>query len=386
MIKNICSIAIFFLLLATANGLHAQERKHKQALPSKQVQPLKDVKSKEIVAEFPCNDIAMVFVENILRRVSIRVTNEHKVRLVTTVYYQGDPGYTDAEWFRQLRLSISGDPANVVVKSDMPQRPGAKKALPSMPPRPAADTLVANGIAVFDSLGNRVNRKSDVMRNIVLYIPAGASLDIESRYSDISIESNVNELKLRLTNGSCTMMNAHKLTVIGLYGNVYSGNIDQADIDIAYGQWKAKNITALNINSKYSSIELENAAQVKMVSEGDQFEIEDADEIVARKNYGDLRVTSLRRLLDLTGVNADVKVRSIDATVTLVKIDDQYADLRLPVDRLKDYTVNIDCKGCNIYAPFEKPPVSDASFNVTVGSGHATALQLKCNNCTLDFK
>jgi len=370
-----------------AGGLSAQVGGKKKAMPVKMARPpLKDVKSKEIVTEFSCNDNATVFLENILRRVNIRTTHENKVRLVTTVYYQGDPHFTDADWLQKLELGISGTPENVVVKSGNLKRPGAKVATPSMPLKRVPDTLIANGIAVFDSSGNWVNRKSDIRRNITLYVPAGVKLDIENKYADINLENNVNELKLRLANGGVTMMDVQKLTVISVYGNVYARNVVNADIEITNGRYKAKNSDALIINSKNSAIELDMVNQLKMVSQADQYEIEEANEIVATKNYGDLRVTGLKSLLDLTGINANIKIRSISPGTHLIKIDDQYADLRLPVDNLKDYTVSFEGKGCNIYAPFEKPTTPDTPFDVTVGTGRTTSFHVKCNNCTVDFK
>ena len=123
-----------------------------------------------------------------------------------------------------------------------------------------------------------------------------------------------------------------------------------------------------------------------MISNDDQYEMEAAGVISGGKNYGSLRVNTLKNSLDLTGVNADIKVHNIEAGVSFVKIDGQYADLRLPVDNLKDYTVIFEGRGSNIYTPFERVHATDSSFNVKVGTGKKNAFRLKCSNCTLDMK
>lgn len=385
--KKITGITMMLLLLLLASSdLGAQTKKKGGNAPHKERRPLTDVKSKEIVTEFPCDDRATIFLENILRRVNIRTTNEPKVRLVTTVYYQGDPAYTDAEWLELLHLGISGNAHNVVVKSNMPGRPAIKTAPPSLPLKRTADTLIANGIAVFDSSGKWVNRKSDIRRNIILYIPVSAKLDIESKYSDVSLENNLEEVKVRLANGSCTMMDVMKLTVNSVYGNIYAGNIRTADADIANGRFKAKTIMALDVHSKNAVVELDLAQSVKMVSEADRYEIEEAETITGTTNYGDLRVTALKTSLDLTGVNANVKLRFIDPAATLIKIDDKYADLRLPIGYIKNYTVDFEGANSDVYAPFEKAGATDTSFKSAIGTGKGTSFQLKCNNCTVDFK
>jgi hypothetical protein len=167
---------------------------------------------------------------------------------------------------------------------------------------------------------------------------------------------------------------------------VYASNIGHAEIGLNHGWFHAKDISTLVITSKVSTVELGAVGQVKMFSNDDQYEMDAAGVISGGKNYGSLRVNTLKNSLDLTGVNADIKVHNIEPGVSLVKIDGQYADLRLPVDNLKDYTVNFEGTGSNLYTPFERLHATDSSFNVKVGTGKKNSFQLKCSNCTVDMK
>ena len=114
--------------------------------------------------------------------------------------------------------------------------------------------------------------------------------------------------------------------------------------------------------------------------------MEEAGVIGGGKNYGSITVDTLKNSLDLKGVNDDIKVHIIEPGVSVVRIDGQYADLRLPVDNLKDYTVNFEGRGSNLYTPFERPHATDTSFNVTVGTGKKNSFRLKCSNCSVDMK
>lgn len=385
-------ISAIFMLMATSK-LIAQPTK-KQWKGEKKNIILKDVKSKEITTEFPCNANATIFLENMFRRVNVRISNENKVRLVTSVYYQGDPGFTDEEWLQKLGLRISGNANNVVVKSGNLNQPGAKQepiapkpAAPDQPVKVKVDSIT-NGVAIFDSMGNWTNRKSDIRRNLILYIPANAKLDIESKYSDIFLEENIKDLKVRLNGGGLTMKDAEKLVLNSVYGNIYAGKISDAELEITNGRLIAANITKAYITSQSSGIELGIAGDLTLSSTNDQIEIEELGSIKGNKNYGDLRITSLKKTIDLTGINANVRIRSIDPEVTLVKIDDQYADIRLSLTGIKNYSVEFEGTGGNVYASFEKTAVTESSFKARVGDANAKPLlfQLKCNNCSVDFR
>jgi hypothetical protein len=83
-----------------------------------------------------------------------------------------------------------------------------------------------------------------------------------------------------------------------------------------------------------------------------------------------------------------MRIRNISPSVTLIKMGNQYADLRLPVSTLNNYTVAFEGSGGNVYSPFEKIKITDESFKALVGNPNdkPTIFQLKCNNCTVDFK
>jgi len=388
MVRNsILLIACLFLGMI-GGQLHAQE-----------------VKVIEVTDEFPCDAVATVFIGNIIRRVTVLTTHENKVRLVTTVAYEGKSGYSNEEWLEKLELKVSGTAGDVNVKCGNMQPMGNKDPrsfpsspiqaptpfdrrhhTPDLPQRQRRNNLTPNGTVVFDSLGNWLYKKGNIRRNIIVYVPVGSKLDIDSRYAEIILDSNIREVNARIMSGGLTMKDADKLVLNSAYGSVYASNIGNAEVGLNHGWFHAKDISTLEINSKVSTVELGALGQVKMISNDDQYDMEEAGVISGRKNYGSLRVITLRNLLDLTGVNADIKVHNIEPGVSVVKIDGQYADLRLPVDNLKDYTVTFEGKGSNLYTPFERLHATDSFFNVTVGTGKKNSFRLKCSNCTVDMK
>ena len=358
-------------------------------LPRKAVPALKDVHSREVVSEFPCTPNASIVLQNIMRRINIRTSTDNKVKLVTRAYFQGNPPFTDEEWLSKLELAISGTANNVLVTSGNLQKPNKKFSTPhQMNDNIRRGDTVFNSITIFDSLGNWVNRQSSVKHNVILYVPAGVKLEVESKYADVILENTIGEVKVRITNGGFTMMDADKLFATSVYGTIYAANIKDAEVDLTNGRLTAKNIGTLDINSKNSTIDLDKTGKLKMISQADQFQIEEAQTISGQKNYGDLRLTTLTGALDIGGVNADMRIRNISPSVSLIKMGNQYADLRLSVSTLKNYTVAFEGTGGNVSTPFEKSAVTGDSFKATIGNANdkPTVFQLKCNNCSVDFK
>jgi hypothetical protein len=401
MVKNSIGLKACLLLCMIGGGLHAQDRNTDSSSKEKDRPSADEVKMIEVTEEFPCDSIATVFIGNNIRRVTVLTTHENKVRLVTSVAYEGKPGYTNEEWLEKLELKVSGTPGNVNVKcgnmrpidngEPISVRPSFKpysrgRRMPDQPQKQRLDNLTPNGTVVFDSRGNWLYKKGNIRRNIIVYVPVGSKLDIDSRYAEIILDSNIREVKARITNGSMTMKDADGLVLNSTYGIVYASNIGHAEVELYHGWFHAKDLSTLRINSKASTVELGALGQINMISNDDQYEMEEAGAISGEKNYGSITVITLTNSLDLTGVNADIKVHNIEPGVSVVKIDGQYADLRLPVDNLKDYTVKFEGSGSNLYTPFERLHATDSSFNVTVGTGKKNSFRLKCSNCTVDMK
>ena len=387
---NTINLKVWLFLCMIGSGLHAQD--------------LKTEKLIEVTDEISCNANVTVFIGNIIRKVRVVTTHENKVRMVTTVAYEGKSGYTNEDWLNKLELKVSGTAGDVNVKCGNMQpmskaeigsfprsfpsfrRPNPSHRAPDLPQRQRLNNLTPNGTVVFDSQGNWLYKKNNIRREIILYVPVGSTLDIDSRYAEIILDSNISEVNARIMSGAITMKDADRLVLNSSYGSVYASTIGHAQVGLNHGWFHAKDITTLEINSKTSTVELGALGQVKMSSNDDQYEFESAGVVGGEKNYGSLRIITLINSLDLSGVNADIKVHNIEPGVSTVKIDGQYADLRLPVDNLTDYTVDFEGRGSNLYTPFDRPHATDSSFNITVGTGKKNSFRLKCSNCTVDMK
>jgi len=237
------------------------------------------------------------------------------------------------------------------------------------------------------------------------------------------ISGNLNKLNVDITNGGLEIQDVANLTLRSKYANISTGNIKYGEVELINGRLIMKDANELDLDTKYATVEAGMVKKITLRSTNDEYEIEEVGSLQGRKNYGNLRITKLHNSFELDGTNADVKVRNITASLESIKINNKYADIRLPMREVKNYSVTYLGAYSTVYAGFEKKPVivekealtksgnakedglaenlrsinrslarstgdgdSDGHFTATVGDGKGAKLDLKCQNCTVDFK
>ena len=382
----------------------------------------KDLKSKEVSIELAASKTADIYVENTQRSIQIKTWDQPKVKVVTTVYYEGEgTKVSDEEWFEKLNITVKSLGNSIRIKSGTVSSSGSY----TVGGNSWAWSSGTSGVAVFNSNGENIGTKSNIKRYVTIYMPMANKLDIESKYADVTIANNIGKLNADITNGNLELQDATTLTLRSKYANVSAGSIKTAEIEFINGRFNARDVEDLDIDTKYSTIEIASAQKVNLVSTNDEYEFDEVGTLQGRKNYGNLRISKLAKSIDMDGTNADIKVRNILASVDVIRFNNKYADIRLPLRNLKNYTVNYVGAYSNVYANFEKKPwvanevikvdddavtkqvdkamrmamkmaekygdsdvnsSIDYKFIAKVGDGKGTKIDMKCQNCTVDFK
>jgi hypothetical protein len=392
----------------------------------------KDLKSKEISTEVTASKALDIYIENNNRNLEIKTWDQPKVKLVTTIYYEGEEGtkVSDEEWFEKLNISVRAASASIKIKSGTVSG-GSYTINGSSFGWSSSSGVGRNDVAVFNEKGQSIGTQSKLKRNVTIYVPKENKLDIETKYAEVLISGNLNKLNVDITNGGLEMQDVTNLTLRSKYANISAGNIKTGEVELINGRFIAKDADDLDLDTKYASIEAGTIKKLILRSTNDEYEIEEVGTLQGRKNYGNLRITKLNNSLDLDGTNADIKVRNIAATLESIRINNKYADIRLPMRNVKNYSVAYQGAYSTVYAGFDKKPVeektstaktetsaapklstkeedlitasiraanravkaaqfedgnSDNHFTATVGDGKGAKLDLKCQNCTVDFK
>lgn len=394
-----------------------------------------DLKTKEVSKEVSVPKGGEIYIENASRNIIIKTWDQPKVKVTTTVYYDGESKLTDDEWLEKVNLFLKTLGSSVKVKS------GSIGGSSFYSSGSGGFTYYGpggsgSGVAVFNGSGQNVGTKANTKRIVTITIPTGSKLDLESKYADVSVPAGITDASIDIANGNLEAENLGKLVLRSKYSNVNVGDVKNAEIEFTNGRFSAKTINDLDIDSKYSTIEMASVDKVVMRSTNDEYELEEVGDIRGRKSYGNLRITKLNNSIDIEGSNADIKIRKTGTALNQIRIDDKYADIRIPLRDVKNYSVDFTGGYSSVYGNFEKKVSQTTAaaekaenktaketlaaeeksvlkattitgivtgpgprmltgwrddnspnlFTATVGDGKGLKIVMKCQNCTVDFK
>ena len=348
----------------------------------KEFKEVADQKSKEVSKEMDVPKGADIYIENSSRAIVVKTWSQQKVKITTTVYYEGESKLTDDEWIEKSNLSLKTLGNSVKIKSG--QDNGLYYTFSDNSNPIAVSGYSINGNAVFSRNRQNISQKNIPKKILTITVPSGSKLDIESKYANVEIPDNIGDLNVDITNGNLDAGNLSKLVLRSKYSNINLGDVKSAEVEISNGRFSAKNIDDLDVDSKYSSIEMALAKKITLRSTNDEYEMEEAGEISGRKIYGNLRITKLNNSIDLEGSNSDIKIRNLGASASLVKLNDKYADIRIPLHNTKNFYIDFAGAYSSVYGNFEKTPVAfttttdenakkPTSTTITGSGGQSTA-------------
>lgn len=283
--------------------------------------------------------------------VVINTWSENIVKLETTVQFEGPSELTDKEWLDKMGISMKLFGSTVRIKTT---------------PNNGFRYLNSNGTItltsaspVFSNTGSFLNGKVSFHQPIMLYVPAESLLEIGSNYGRLKINSNIKNLALTNMDGEIAFGNVEKLKLRGNRGSITGGMVADADIELSHGRIALKQLSKGSLNSTYCAVEIEMVKDVSLNSSSDEIEIDEAVSLNGIKKYGSLRINQLTNKLDLQGINSDINLRHVNASAQLVKIINRNADLRLPVNDLSNFSVNIKGSYNKIYSFFSEKTIAD---------------------------
>ena len=336
-----------------------------------------DLQSKEVSKELSVDKGNTIYIDNVYRPIIIKTWNQSKVKVSTVVFYVGESKLTDDEWLGKLNLSLKQVGSAVKIKSGSVDDAAMNNLIRKVPGleasndftskvigEPGQRVLVKNGnmaslgsinnVAYFDGNGETIGHKYNMKRTVTIFLPQGTKLDIESKDAEVSIPAYTGDINAEITNGNLEAENLSNLVLRSKYSSANLADIKIAELSVSNGRLSANNIESLDIDTRASNIEIASVKKLFIISSNDEYEIEEVGEIHGKKDFGSLRITKLNNSIDINGSSADVRIRNLGAQVSLVKIDDRFANIRIPLIKLKNYTVDFTGSYSSVYGNFEK--------------------------------
>lgn len=337
-----------------------------------------NIVQRQIIQELPADQNALIKIINSTCNLDIRPWSEAKVKMVTTVGVDADKAdkMTDEEMLTEAglvfksygnRVDVQTRPSfsasNRIITQVDPRysdvsvtSPGSQQTIQILPSAPANSvyTLLEGTKGVDQTNGTSIRSVGAGLRTITLYVPDGCRLDVDNRNTAIVINADIKDARFKLSRSSLGARNFGKLFIRADYYTISISDVDDAQLELESGNFTAGVIRSFDLDSKSSEIDYEGGETLYLRSQADRITLDEIARVAGRKVYGDLRVGKLTTDLDIEGVNADIKIRAIAQSVERVKINDQYADLRLPVRNITNYDVSFTGSNSTVFTPFAK--------------------------------
>lgn len=323
------------------------------------------VMEKEFSLEVPADMTSTIHFTNTSHNLQINTWSENKVRVITTATFSDEEKVPSSDdFFSEAGITLKNIAGGVELNSRTNTVFSAGNSYLNdghvytyTNPQDLSKTNAAKSStssSILLDLEPLKQSSTSKRRLLTVFIPANSKIDIDSRSSNISIEDDLPAARLTISNTSFDCANVEDMRLSAKYCIVNTGDIATAQMEMENSTLRALSIGDLDIDSKSSGIEYQDGNTINMRSQRDNYFIESVKTVQGRKLYGDLRIDDLHKLLDIEGINADIKIRNIMPEVDQVTLKDKYAELRLPLKNLKNYAVNFQGSYSTVFTPFEK--------------------------------
>jgi len=324
---------------------------------------------KELAQELPADKSAVIKIVNTTCNLDIRPWAEAKVRMVTSVYVAEEKAdkITPEEMMENAGIIFKsfGNRVDIQTRASFEnERPSLYQRIRNSSSNVSQD--MAENHSLTSSLFNTTQESvrwnitgPSTRQKMTLYIPKNCKLDIDNRNTSVIINDDINDARFKLNHSNLDARNFGKVYITAEYFTINISNVQEAELELENGNFTGGILQTLDLDSKSSEIDYESGMSLYLRSQNDRIAVDQIYKVSGRKLYGDLRIGKLLNELDVEGLNADIRIRSISPLTEKIKIVDQYADLRLPVKNITNYAVLFKGEKSTVFTPFEKVAVLD---------------------------
>lgn len=316
---------------------------------------------KEITRELPADKDALIKIVNTTCNLDIRPWPEAKAKLVTTI---GVPEKEAATITQEQMMEQAG----ITFKS-FGNRINLNTRVPSSGSESIGTVSLYGSVGAADHVytskqgnvyisGGQPSANwmttGSIIRSLVLYVPEACRLDVDNKNTGIIINADIADARFELNRSSLDARNFKKLFITADYSSINISDVQDAQLELENGNFTGGVIRTFDLDSKGSEIEYESGDLLYVRSQNDRISLDEVAKVDGRKLFGDFRIGKLMQSLDLEGTNTDIRIRNIAATTEFIRINNRFANLRIPVKNLTGFDVDFSGAGSTVFAPFEK--------------------------------
>jgi hypothetical protein len=352
----------------------------------------------EIIKEFPIKSVSSLDLINSYRNIELKTWMERKIKVQASIKISGKYNQ-EIDWLKLMGVIISenakGEPEIYSRGSWGLTKNWIKGQRDDF--KYESDVLRKNISKDDSSLISQIMRQKITL---TITIPQEISLNVYNAFSNVIIGSDHPHLTLNILNTNLDAGNGQYIKMIAQLSTVRFGDFKNAEVEFKNGSLSAGNIENLNIKSSASTIEYSGGKYAYIQSETDKYSIDSAAELDVIKNFGSLQVEKLNGYLKLNGKNSDIKIGRLGNELKQIVLNNSFADVRIDTKALNGFSVKFEGENSTVFAPFEKKEISAGgkfltstseaitpkNFIAQVGNSNSTKIEIKCDNCNINFR
>lgn len=174
--------------------------------------------------------------------------------------------------------------------------------------------------------------RSNVQIDYAIHLPVNAKLDITNKFGDIFIEDWHGKLKVDLQHGDMRVNEDLNNADINIrYGNANVKAIDYASIHLKNSEIEIAGAKDLNINSSGSRIKVGQCTTLEIYSSKDVINIENTGTLLGILKYSDMRLNGLSKSMDLNLKIADLTVYEIQNPQVQINLNQVSSEIILHI-------------------------------------------------------
>jgi hypothetical protein len=182
--------------------------------------------------------------------------------------------------------------------------------------------------------------RGNVQIDYAIHIPVNAKLDITNKFGDIFIEGWHGKLKVDLQHGDMRVNEDLNNADINIrYGNANVKAIDYANIHLKNSEIKIDGAKDLNINSSGSRIKVGQCTSLEIYSNKDVINIENVGTLLGSLKYSDMRLNGLSKSMDLDLKIADLTIYEIQNPQVQINLNQVSSEIIL---HISDFAFKFD--------------------------------------------
>lgn len=211
------------------------------------------------------------------------------------------------------------------------------------------ETFIDRSKGTFTEL---INKIADYSKSVLdennlqidykIYVPKGASLNINNKFGGTFIYNFLGKLNLVMSHGHLKLEDLHQTASLDLsFGSAEIKYLKDAMINLKISDLEIVRADQLSLTSHSSEIVLTSVENLSMDSRNDKIKLEKIANIKGNSNFTKLNINQLSKEMDLKMVYGNLSVAKVQNGFSGINLDGQFVDMKLMIDKTAAYEMDI---------------------------------------------